>query len=321
MAKNKRPDKKALEKIVKDKLKLIESSPEKVYSAAEKEQKRLLENLLSEIGDLDTKDGVIQITERNINKVDGIVQRLKKDFYKSGYIDSVKGMIGDLDSVKKLTDDYFKEGFGKFKNDKSGLIFSSAKKNVFDALAGTSAMETTVFKPIANNILDAITNGTTFKELQTNIKTTITGNDQVAGQLQRYAKTWAGTSFSITERNYTKSISDVLKIQWYRYVGGEIQTTRCFCDERNGKYYHIEEIKSWGRMENLGDCNTGNGWSGMIKGTNEGNIMSNLGGWGCLHSLVPVSVLIVPMPDIKRAMDEGWYTPTKQEAEALGIAA
>lgn len=309
---------KFLEKLVKDKLKLVESSPNKVYSAAEKEQKRLLNQLLEEIGDLDTKEGVIQLTERNLNLVDSINKRIQKDFYKSGYVDSVKGMLGDMDEVKKLTDNYFKEGFETFKKTKADLLFGTAKKSVFEVMTGASAMEVALFKPIASNILDSITNGTTYSELVKNIRTTVTGNDKVDGQLQRYAKTWAGTSFSVTERNYTSFVSDLLSIQWYRYTGGEIEGTRCFCEERNGNYYHVEEIKSWGRGENIGG-GCGYPWAGMIKGTNANNIFSNLGGWECKHSLIPVSVIMVPKSTILNAIKKGWYKPTEFEKQELGL--
>ncbi len=72
-------------------------------------------------------------------------------------------------------------------------------------------------------------------------------------------------------------------------------------------------------MENLGDCNTGNGWAGMYKGTNADNIMTWLGGYNCKHSIIPVSLAIVPMSVIQRAIDAGYFKPTKAEQELLGL--
>lgn len=316
----KKPNTKDLEKLVKEKMRLIESGPQSFYNAVEAQQKEVLKETLSLIGDLDTKDGIIQPTQRNLDLVDKIEKKLKKSFYASDYITAADDLIGDLDKVKDLTTDYFKEGFGKISEKKADLLYTNNKKNFLESLIGVNETQTNLFGPIKSNIIDGITNGTTFSELVKNIKTTVTGDEKVDGRLQKYAKQIAGDSFSATERNYTKTISDALNVQFYRYVGGELPDTRCFCDERNGHYYHIEEIRSWGRGENIGDCNIGGGaWAGMMRGTNENNIQTFLGGYNCKHSLIPVSLILVPMSVINRAIDQGWFEPTEAERQLLGI--
>lgn len=310
---------KDLDKLVKDKIKLIETGPANFYSSVEEEQKKILKQTIELIGELDTKDGIIQPTQRNLDLIDSIDKKLKKSFYKSDYISAASDLIGQLDEVKNLTSEYFKAGFGTFDNKKADLFYQQNRKTFLESLISTTSTDQALFKPVGTNILNAITNGTPFTDLVSQIKTTVTGDDKVDGQLQKYAKQIAGDSFSATERNYTKTIALSLDIQFYKYVGGELPDTRCFCEERNGNTYHIEEIKSWGRMENLGDCNIGGGWAGMIKGTNESNIMTFLGGYNCKHSLIPISLALVPMAVIERAISEGWFVPTEAEKELLGL--
>lgn len=316
------PDKSVLEKLVKDKIKLIESGPNTFYNKVSAEQKRILKEVTELIGDLDTKNGVIQQTQRNLDAIDKIEKKLKKSFYASGYIDAADILVGDLDKVKSLTNDYFKKGFGSIKEatlKKANLLYGNNKKQFLQSLIGVTETQVNLFNPIKTNILDAVNNGTTFRELVKNLSTTVVGDEKTEGKLQKYAKQIAGDTFSATERNYTKTISEALSIQFYRYVGGELPDTRCFCEERNGQYYHIEEIKSWGRLENIGDCNIGGGWAGMIKGTNENNIMTFLGGYNCKHSLIPVSLVLVPMSVINRAIEQGWFKPTDAEKQLLDL--
>ena len=80
-------------------------------------------------------------------------------------------------------------------------------------------------------------------------------------------------------RNITYKTSIDLGIKYFKYQGTEMDTTRCFCLQRIGQIYTIDEIKKWANLK----------WDGKISGTNSTNIMNRLGGFNCLHSLVPVS--------------------------------
>lgn len=313
----KKVDEKKLKLLTSQKLKLIEGAPDAFYKAATAQEKRLLAEIDKLIGELDTKDGLVQTTQRNVNLINDIEKKLKKSFYKSEYIDAVDEMISTLDQVKDLTKEYFETGFGKVKSKAADIAFGAKKAEVFGILAGTSSVDAVLFNPVKQLLTDSVANGVTFSELTNSIKTIVTGNDEVDGKLTKYAKQIASDTFSTSERNYTKALSEYFEVQFYRYQGGEIDSTRCFCDERNGKYFHIEEIKSWGRGENVGDC--GYPWAGMYKETNENNIMSWLGGYNCKHSLVPVSLVMVPTADLKRAIENGWFKPTSSERELLGL--
>jgi len=60
-----------------------------------------------------------------------------------------------------------------------------------------------------------------------------------------------------------------MSVEFFQYFGGIILDSRCFCIERHQKFYHKKEIEAWGRGENLGKCNTGDGkWAGYQEGTN-----------------------------------------------------
>ena len=74
-------------------------------------------------------------------------------------------------------------------------------------------------------------------------------------------------------------LANKFNVQYFRYSGTEIETSRCFCDQRIGNIYTKKEIESWADLE----------WSGKIKGTNSTNIFQVAGGWNCRHNIRPVS--------------------------------
>lgn len=148
------------------------------------------------------------------------------------------------------------------------------------------------------------------------------GAENKDGALVRYTRQIANDGFAISDRSRVSVISESLGGQFYRYVGGTIDTTRCFCEERNGLYFHIEEVKAWGDGDiTAGDLSASCGypWAGMNAGTNSGNITSLLGGYNCLHSLIPVSEIEVPREVLLRAINEGYYTPNESIRDLLGI--
>ena len=96
-----------------------------------------------------------------------------------------------------------------------------------------------------------------------------------------------------------KLMTNDLGLEWFEYVGSNIETTREFCEHLTEKrYIHKSEIKTILKGEIDGhQCEiyekTGLP-KGMIEGTNEQNFQVNCGGWNCRHQLVPVAKEAVP---------------------------
>jgi hypothetical protein len=115
---------------------------------------------------------------------------------------------------------------------------------------------------------------------------------------------------SAVQRAQTAAASEKAGIVFYRFQGRPIDSTRPWCRAREGKVWHIEEIRQWGR-----DAAAGQGWDGMVEGTNEQTIFTYLGGWygnrsACRHVLVPVLPSRVPAEDMERIRDKGLLAPT-----------
>lgn len=183
---------------------------------------------------------------------------------------------------------------------------NSAKKNAIESLVG-APIDATFIKPIQALLENAVTSGSNTKETLANIRLFVEGDSKTDSKLLKYAKQITNDSFAIADRSYTNIVATALDIEWYYYSGGEFDTTRCFCAERVGNYYHYKEIEAWGKGKNLGDCNTGGGkWAGQIPTTDQFTIFTFAGGYNCQHSLMPVSIIVVPESDIKRAKKLGF---------------
>jgi len=112
----------------------------------------------------------------------------------------------------------------------------------------------------------------------------------IVGKADGFAGTYVDTGLSVIGRERIADTAKELGLVWYRYIGGVIQTTREFCEERDGEYYHEDEIAEWADED----------WDGKIDGTNAENIFSYCGGWNCRHSVIPVHESMVPEEDLKR---------------------
>lgn len=311
-----------IEKIIRQRIALIEKAAPRFITSVTQTEKEVMAKLLELIGSLDTDNGIIKATKRNFALIQEIDTDLKKYFSRSSYTDAVKDFLSDMDEVKNLTDTYFTTEFGKFKAADAQRVFTTRRTQAAELLVGTSAKDQMLFKPVASTIIDAVTNQSSYKDLVKNLKTVVTGNKKVEGKIRRYARQIASDAFSTAERNYANLIAQEVGAEFVRYVGGLMDTTRCFCAERNEQYFHIMEVAEWGKGNITAgglSAECGFPWAGMYIGTNEFTIFTYLGGYQCQHSLAAVSEFSVPLDVIQRAIDAGYYNPSETTRALLGI--
>jgi len=297
----------SFESLLKEKAKRLEDIPLSLQTTLEKEQSRVLNEVLKDLSSLDTKDGIISINNTNLKKVTEISDKLKGILLSEDYLKAVKNFSSEFSAQATLNNKIIKAGFGEIDNPiASKAYLDLAKKSAVQSLVG-SAVDEQFSKPITSILETAVVNGASFGETIDALTTAIKGNGKTDSKFLNYARQITNDSFAVADRSFTSIISDALDAEWFYYSGTEIDTTRCFCTERVGKYFYYKEIESWGDGKNLGDCNTGGGaWAGQMKGTNSATIYSYLGGYNCMHSLMPVSEAIVSDSDIERAKDLGY---------------
>lgn len=302
----------SFESLVKQKLKRLDEIPDNFVTKVDRHQRDVYNEILKLLDTFDREGGKIVLSEANIAKVEQIINRVKETFFSREYISALSDFAGEFDVQAEINDDLIKAGFNKVPNDQIfKAVLDVSKRNAIE-LFGESQIEGIFFQPLRDQLLTSVTNGATFADTIDSIRLITVGDQTTDGLIQSHAKTYARTSFAVADRNYTTTISQSFSIEFYRYSGSEIGSTRPFCESRHDKFYHKKEIESWGKLES---------WSGRMKGTNPQTIFTNLGGWNCRHSLVPVSVFAVPKDVVKRVISKGLYKPDEAVKKWLGMAA
>ena len=205
----------------------------------------------------------------NVYKVDEIIEEVLKE----------EGYYKNLKEYKKVFDDNLKEVISEYKS--FGAVSSPDLKaynnlafdNFYQNLA-VNVTETNIKQPIKDALLQYIAGGGRYKDFKDTVKEILT-TKKIEGNIDTIAREYA-TQY---KRAQGQILANKFNVQYFRYSGTEIETTRCFCDERIGNIYTKEEIESWATIE----------WGGKIKGTNSTNIFQVAGGWNCRHTIRPVS--------------------------------
>ena len=297
----------SFEDLIKLKSNRLEEIPLELQTYTQKQQKKVLNDILAQLDKLDKVNGQIKINNKNLRAIADISDELKSIFLNDDYLKAVKEFAKEFDIQAGVNNKLFEKGFGSidFPN-ASKTYLDIAKRNSIDALAG-APYETITVKPIQSMLENAVVNGANISDTINSIQQFIEGTDETVGQIDKYIKQITNDSFAIADRSYTSIVADELENDWFYFSGTVVAKTRCFCEQRVGNYYHYKEIESWARGENLGSCNIGDGeWAGEIIGTNESTIYSYLGGYNCLHSLIPVSEFVISESDIERAKSLGF---------------
>ena len=299
----------SFDELVKSKIKLLENVPEELATAAERAQRdtwRKLGPLLAEM-DVDENGNIAQ-TEDNVRRIGLITDELNKVLAGGEYKDAVQSFLGSIDEGVQLTDDIAKKIDSTFEpNNVQKQLLNISKQNAINAFFGSGLRER-VTQPFLEQLTANVAARAPLREAVKALQGVIEGTDTTDGRLLANVRTTAGTAQAIADRSYAAAVNEELGIEYFQYLGGEIATTRPFCEHREGAIYHRKEIEAWGEGENsagINDIRNGT-WDGRIDGTDSRSIFTFVGGWNCRHYLVPVIKQKVPASVIARAKAEGF---------------
>ena len=299
----------SFDELVARKIKLLETVPESIVTAAEKAQRdawRKLGPLLAEM-DVDAT-GNIRQTEDNIRRIGLITEELNKVLAGGEYKDAVQSFLGSIDEGVQLTDNIAKKIDSNFQPDNvQKQLLAISKQNAINAFFG-SGLRDNVTVPFLEQLTANVAARAPLNQAVKALQGVIEGTETTDGRLLANVRTTANTAQAIADRSYAAAVNEELGIEYFQYLGGEIPTTRPFCEHREGAIFHRKEIEAWGNGENsagINDISNGT-WAGRIDGTDSRSIFTFVGGWNCRHFLVPVIKQKVPPSVIARAKAEGY---------------
>ena len=299
----------SFDELVARKVKLLETVPESIVTAAEKAQRdawRKLGPLLAEM-DVDAT-GNIRQTEDNIRRIGLITEELNKVLAGGEYKDAVQSFLSSIDEGVQLTDNIAKKIDSNFQPDNvQKQLLAISKQNAINAFFG-SGLRDNVTVPFLEQLTANVAARAPLNQAVKALQGVIEGTETTDGRLLANVRTTANTAQAIADRSYAAAVNEELGIEYFQYLGGEIPTTRPFCEHREGAIFHRKEIEAWGNGENsagINDIRNGT-WDGRIDGTDSRSIFTFVGGWNCRHFLVPVIKQKVPASVVARAKSEGY---------------
>lgn len=288
----------------------INTVPEEFLKKVPASEREVYDRVVELLAKLEVKNGKYVISNKNLKIAAQIATELRGALLSSSYVNAVTDFAKQFDVQKDVNNELFTRLFPEFApTELTNSIMNIAKRNTIDLLLNR-ASDTDFVAPLRTTIEQAVINGAGFRETLTSIKNFIEGNEDVDGALLRYSKTYAHDSFAVADRSYTAIVSYEIGAEWFLYSGGKIETTRRFCLDRYGKFFHRKEVEAWGK---LGD------WNGKVPETDSDTIFSYAGGYNCMHSILPQSIMAVPRDVIERNILSGNFVPSKFEVEELGL--
>jgi len=298
-----------LEKLIQERIDRLESVPEKLITVIDRQEEKLFKQILKDLDGLKIVDGKIEASKDNLAKINSILENLKRTLFGSDYLNAIKEFAGEIGSQAKLNNKILEQTIGTFED--SEMLKATVERSQMNALLllDEGAVTNTLLQPIAQILTNSIVSNVSFQQAVATLRENMVGEKSLLG---RYSKTIIKDAFSISDRQYNQLISKENGIEFYRYDGGKLKTTRYFCCVRSNKIYHYKEISSWGSKPSLwnkGDatgCDKLNG-GGMNPDTNSSTIFSYLGGYNCQHILVPMDTQYVPQSVKDEAKSKGYY--------------
>jgi len=295
--------------LVEKKLKLFESVPADLTTAAERVQIkawRTITPLLNSM-EVDTDGNIVQ-SESNVKKIGLIVDELNGVLGGKEYKDAVKSFLSSIDEGVNLTNEIAQKIDKNFEpTTAQKQLLQLSKTNAINSFIGAGVRERFT-QPFLEQLTANVSARAPLREMIKSLEGVVIGTDTTDGRLLGNIKTTSITAQAVADRSYSAAVNEELGVEWFQYLGGEIDSTRPFCLHREAQYFHRKEIEKWGNGQNSAGINdiVDGTWAGRIAGTDSKSIFTFVGGWNCRHYLVPVSTRDVPDTDIERAKKEGY---------------
>jgi len=286
-----------IDELIKKKIEILENEPEKLGEAAVKSQLYIWEQVQEQIDKFETVDGKIVVNNKNIRILYKVIDTLKESINNTDFQKAMKAFVNSFDEATTISDRLAKEIEKGFKPNKAQKdLVQLAKDNAVATLIG-EGLAARLTQPFVELLAANVSAGNSLLETRKQLKKFVLGTKDSDGRLLANVRTNSATALAVADASYSAAVAEQVGAVWFRYAGSVIDTTRPFCKDRAGKYYHKKEIESWAD----GD------WKGEIAGTTSRTIFSFRGGWNCRHSINMLNIRVVPQSVIQRNIDNGNY--------------
>lgn len=251
-------------------------------------QDSVASGLLEMLKDLETRNGKVLNSVQNLKLIGQIKNKLERLILSEGYKDSVKQFVQAFDVLAALQVQYFSQFNAVFKPSSTlPILKKMAIDQTVNGLIG-QGLGVNIVDRIGNMLQQSITTGGSYSSLNDLLLTSVKGTNDQEGILERYSKTITTDAINQYSAQYHEAIAADLGLNWGRYVGSNITTTREFCELLTKKeWVHRSELPTIveGRINGV-QCRLSKSTGlplGMIPGTDASNFKIRRGGYNCGH--------------------------------------
>lgn len=307
---------------IKDKFSRIDKIADAYANKASGVQQELFREVSRLISKIERSGDQIKASANNLKLINQINDRIRSIITSGNFPKVVQSVLSEFDEQARINIGIAKKEIGDVKGQDFVKQYLTASKQ----LAAQSLLDvsnTSLSKDVSTYLTEAISNGQSYSKTFDFIESYFKGAPGEEGSLVKYTKQIVNDSFAASDRSVNETIAKQNGIEFFKYLGGEVQDTRCFCDLRNGKIFHRKEIEAWGNGQ-ISDGVPGGSecdfpWKGMNKTTTSATIFTYLGGYNCRHSLIIVSDINVPVEVFQRVIAKGYYNPSNEIKKIKGL--
>lgn len=294
---------------------IIESFETRFAKQVDKTQGAIFDQIQILLNKLELNaDGTIKQNQSNRKILARADQALEGAIKQSGYYSALDASASSIGALTGANAAYFKTLVDGFKPNAQYIKnLQSQTITQLEGMLANDGLEAIVKAPIRNILNQNINTGASYNDLLKQLRTFITGNDEVDGKLMRYSKQITTDSLFNYSRAFQESVSQNTGLEWTQYVGGVVKDSRNFCTSRMGGYYKKDDVEKWAKQN----------WAGKREGTTSSTIFIYAGGYNCRHQIIYVSEAAVPHTnkDAKAMIAKGKKVGNELQSDAERIAA
>ncbi len=236
--------------------------------------------------EMDINKGKVVNSTKNlklVNTSDGLKKFFKesinialRDYYQEQFLDITK-------QTGRIYEQFEPTATAKKAVEERGKLMV---EGLLDSIFGNTTVENGIQTTLRNSVIAQQQVGTLKQLLESQIQ----GKEGKYGSLTSFHYGNGYDQMQSYSRSQDNDYSSVLNLNYAIYQGGEIKTTRTFCEERAGNVYNRETVLSWQDLD----------WTGKIQ---NGDILIDLGGYNCRHDLDWISYELAKKinPDIEKS--------------------
>ncbi len=292
--------------IISERLDRIETIPDKFINGVVKIQSEIYAELLTLLSELGVNKS-FKLTSENLIRIDTIMQQYYTVLENGKYGSYVSWFIDEMKRQQTLNDDFFKAEFAATVSNVSKAVYQSARERAVRQLLGDD-FKTNFINIVKDQIIGSLQGQADFTELKDDLFG-LFNETTIEPQMARWVKQISSDTFAQADRAYSESIAREIGASFGIYAGGLIRDSRQFCVDREGDYFHINEVRDWASLT----------WQGKFRNTNEQNMPTVLGGYNCQHVFAYRSLINIPREVLIRNIENGNYEPDEAEKSLLNL--